>query len=821
MAADPAFASFNPDRPPTNCLKIWRVENFKLKAVDEKEYGVFYDGDAYVVLYTSGKGVHIFFWIGKECSQDESGTAAYKANELDECFKGIAVQHREVQEHESSEFKSIFKKALRYKAGGVKSGFVHVEIDDRKELYHIKGRKRVQVSRVPLSDSSLNKGDCFILLAGRRLFTFLGSKCSLQEQSKAMLMGEELKNEIKNEYDCVIRHDVLDEEVLSKAREIKDLDDEYQMFLNELGVKGRKPNIKSAGQGGIDDNQQSKCILYRVSDESGTVKIKEVGSTPLSQSLLDTKDSFILEMPGTIFVWKGKGATAKERKEAFNRAQGFLEAKNLPPYTSVAAQTEGHETTVFKSAFYDWTNTIFVSRETYNVGKGIAKIEKRRFDFATLNQNREKQKPKLFDDGKAGTLKIWRVENFQMKELPAKDYGIFYSGDCYVILYSYKEGTREKHVIYYWLGDHSSQDEQGTAALHAREMDDQLGGSPIQVRLVEGKETDHFLLLFDGQMVVLQGGIKSGFRNHEERVRSGKQRLFRVRGRNENNTKAIEVDVRASSLNSNDCFVLDSPKGCFIWFGKNCSGDEQELARSVAKRIAKRDSENFLEGKEPQQFWDAIGGKEPYAVEPDLKGEMTSHGPRLFEVSNASGNLTWEEIFDFDQNDMDEDDIMILDTYDTIYFWIGNGARRDEKKQALDTISEYLKSDMTGRTPENTTFIVLSQGNEPPLFTYHFESWDRNLFEKKKEDKESVRGSIFEANKHISVAALGKKLKVVKFYTHDQLKAKELPEEVDPARKEQYLQDGVFRGLFKMSKEEFNAWPKWKQEKKKKELELF
>ena len=66
---------------------------------------------------------------------------------------------------------------------------------------------------------------------------------------------------------------------------------------------------------------------------------------------------------------------------------------------------------------------------------------------------------------------------------------------------------------------------------------------------------------------------------------------------------------------------------------------------------------------------------------------MTSHSPRLFEVSNATGNMVWEEIFDFDQDDMDEDDIMILDTYDTIYFWVGNGARREEKVDALHMIS--------------------------------------------------------------------------------------------------------------------------------------
>ena len=56
---------------------------------------------------------------------------------------------------------------------------------------------------------------------------------------------------------------ITDEEVLSKAKDVKDLDEEYQAFLKALGVKGRKPNIKSAEQGGVDDKKQLKCILYR------------------------------------------------------------------------------------------------------------------------------------------------------------------------------------------------------------------------------------------------------------------------------------------------------------------------------------------------------------------------------------------------------------------------------------------------------------------------------------------------------------------------------------------------------------------------------
>ena len=44
-------------------------------------------------------------------------------------------------------------------------------------------------------------------------------------------------------------------------------------------------------------------------------------------------------------------------------------------------------------------------------------------------------------------------------------------------------------------------------------------------------------------------------------------KLFQIRGTTELNTRAVEVNARAASLNSNDVFLVKSPEKAFIWEG--------------------------------------------------------------------------------------------------------------------------------------------------------------------------------------------------------------------------------------------------------------
>jgi villin 1/advillin len=86
----------------------------------------------------------------------------------------------------------------------------------------------------------------------------------------------------------------------------------------------------------------------------------------------------------------------------------------------------------------------------FSVGK-IATTVNNKFDASTLHE-----KPKLaaesqlVDDG-TGERTVWRVEKFQLVPVPDTLQGVLFSGDCYVVKYTYLAGGTEKYLIYYWL----------------------------------------------------------------------------------------------------------------------------------------------------------------------------------------------------------------------------------------------------------------------------------------------------------------------------------------------------------------------------------
>lgn len=164
---------------------------------------------------------------------------------------------------------------------------------------------------------------------------------------------------------------------------------------------------------------------------------------------------------------------------------------------------------------------------------------------------------------------------------------------------------------------------------------------------------------------------------------------------------------------------------------------------------------------------------------------------------------------------------MILDTYRDVFVWIGNNSNAEEKKKALETAVEYVKTDTSGRKVEDTVFVTVKQGFEPPNFTGHFGAWNPAKWSEGKSYAELKKSLGSSGELTGSLAAELSKFTVAAKYTFAQLTAASLPEGVDSTQKEQYLLEAEFAPHFGMSRAEFNALPAWKRSAAKKKAGLY
>jgi len=207
-----------------------------------------------------------------------------------------------------------------------------------------------------------------------------------------------------------------------------------------------------------------------------------------------------------------------------------------------------------------------------------------------------------------------------------------------------------RHDIHFWLGEKTSQDEAGTAAYKTVELDDRLGGGPVQHREVQGHESDLFMTYFPENTVeIMEGGIESGFR-HVEAVQHP-TRLLHVKGTRQN-VRVNQVALSGASLNSGDVFILDLGNELIQWNGSRSSLFEKMRASQVVHAIkdergGRPEASIYDEGdNEPglNAFWTALGGK-PARIRTAAEGgddsavQQQPSALKLFRLSDQSGQM--------------------------------------------------------------------------------------------------------------------------------------------------------------------------------------
>jgi hypothetical protein len=112
-------------------------------------------------------------------------------------------------------------------------------------------------------------------------------------------------------------------------------------------------------------------------------------------------------------------------------------------------------------------------------------------------------------------------------------------------------------------------------------------------------------------------------------------------------------------------FVLKSPETVYIWLGSGSNDAERANGTKSAELFKSatlfHNITTVEEGIEPAKFWQFLGGRSEYPRDKTLS--ESPRDPRLFHGSNATGTFRLEEIFNFSQDDLDNDDVFILDVF--------------------------------------------------------------------------------------------------------------------------------------------------------------
>lgn len=573
-------------------------------------------------------------------------------------------------------------------------------------LVQVKGRRHVQTRLVEPRASSLNSGDCFLLLTPHYCFLWVGEFANVIEKAKASELATLIQT--KRELGCRASYvQTIEEGINTHTHAAKEF---WKLLSGQSEYQG-------AGEPDEDEKYENAIIetncIYRLLDDKLVPDDEYWGKIPRC-SLLNSKEVLVFDFGSEVYVWHGKEVTLTQRKVAFQLAKhlwnGTFDYENCdinpldpgecnpliprkgqgrPDWAIFGRITEHNETLLFKEKFLDWTE-MKKPAEKNAIEEVQPQKEDLKTDFKPYNVMLMVPVPQtavgtVLDGLNIGrgygfvegddrrqleiiteSVDVWHILEFDYSRLPKQSIGQFHEGDTYVVKWKYMVSTtvghrqktdtarvagKEKCAYYFWQGRHSTVSEKGTSALMTVELDEERGA---QVQVLQGKEPPCFLQCFRGGMIV-----HTGRREEEEENTQSEWRLYCVRGEVPIEGNLLEVASHCSSLRSRTSMILLSVNKAlmYLWHGCKAQAHTKEVGRTAANQIkeqcpleaglhssCKVTIHECDEGSEPVGFWDALGRRDRKAYDCMLQDPgKFNFTPRLFILSSSSGDFSATE----------------------------------------------------------------------------------------------------------------------------------------------------------------------------------
>ncbi|KAK2858559.1 hypothetical protein Q5P01_003179 [Channa striata] len=573
-------------------------------------------------------------------------------------------------------------------------------------LLQVKGRRHVQTRLVEPRASSLNSGDCFLLITPNHCFLWIGEFANVIEKNKA----SELANFIQSKRDLGCRANyvqVIEESVGSQCHAAK----EFWRIL------GGQSCYQSAGTPDEDELYEGAIVetncIYRLMDDK-LVPDDDFWAKMPRCSLLNPKEVLVFDFGSEMYIWHGKEVTLAQRKVAFQLAKHLWngtfdytncdinpldpgecnplipkEGQGRPDWAVFGRLTQHNETTLFKEKFIDWNDSRKTPTPTTNTTDQITEQKEQSaleqccaYDASLMLHFHQAPVCTILDGFNVGrgyglvevedwrsyeittlAVEVWHILEFDYSRLPCQSIGQFHEGDTYVVKWKYMVSTavgkrqnpeqlrmmgagKEKCCYFFWQGHNSTVSEKGTSALMTVELDEERGA---QVQVQQGKEPPCFLQCFNGGMIV-----HSGKREEEEENSQNDWRLYCVRGEVEVEGHLLEVACHCSSLRSRVSMVLlgVSQALIYLWHGCKSQMQTQEVARTAANKIKEHcPLETGLHSSSKVTIWECNEGTEPTGFWEALGGRdrkasrKFNFTPRLYQLSSSYGEFSAVEFF--------------------------------------------------------------------------------------------------------------------------------------------------------------------------------
>ncbi|XP_017108286.2 supervillin isoform X11 [Drosophila bipectinata] len=791
-------------------------------------------------------------------------------------------------------------------------------------LLHIKGRTHVQTRLVEPVHTSLNRGDCFILVAGPQLFRYVGSFANVIEISRSKKICAAIVE--NKDLGCTASQEV----ILTDGKYVNER--QWRQFWQLLGKKeDDKSEIADCGHADEDDVFESSLIetnkIYEFQDD-GLIPLDKFWGCIPKVDMLDTRKVLIFDFGSELYVWNGKNAPSDAKRAAMRLAQEHFGAENSADYaqcylnplnyacivgrrenTKYAKRTakrpewcilgkitQNMETVLFKEKFSDWPELEREDLEKDYLANGIHEV--RALNGAALFKGEPYQEPNLvleqanlgrgnfyydtdtmrhFDVITKSTDK-WQIHEFNFdSENAREDYGHFYSAESYIVRWIYQISVtvrelsgkvsnrstvgRDRCVYFTWQGRQSSANEKGAAALLTVELDKEKGA---QMRVSQGDECTAFVRLFR-QLWQHRG------RKEDCLERRSQWRLYQLQGNVKEETLLKEVDCQASQLRSRNSMLLihGSQGSVIVWHGSKSAAHTRSLALEASKELVTEKPKDLFscegvnvsemeEGSETEECRKAVGLSDQRKEYDSLieSSKAYNYQLRIFNFSSTQGVFKAMELIDplrcqelqspypFSQEQLynaRQPTSFLLDDGDVLWLWMGwwpledvkintderssptndnrAGVNRwiSERRAALETAVDYWRAKHGENDKEPFHGIrgqVVWAGLEPVAFKALFPEWtDRS-------DVRDINEEDGRTNIPVTISEMLAQMTQTE-YPLEVLKARPLPEGVEPTRLEVYLNSDDFKLALGCSRAEFEQLPIWKQTKLKKERGLF